>query len=277
MIIQTIQNEWQALNQATETVSAGRAGQTPRIYASSGATTTLTVNLPVLTYGTTWATAAQNPAKWPSSVAKRLPIDANNVRIRFLVADSDNDQITATIWGKDHGGAPFNLCVLNPIQSGTGVCDIHPVTGESLIHMPFTSGSVEPTNGETVTGGTTGHTATVDRVCLQSGTWAGGTAAGVLYVKSPSNTFQAAEELDFGTDEDAATATSVISYFRYADLITVTTDHCSIEVEGTSEAAAGILEARLDLLGATDLFCDFDCDLGSGTDGTDGICLYKTL
>ena len=277
--IQTLQTEWKVLNQATETVSAGRVGQTPRIYSSTGATTTLTVNLPVLAFGTpgeTWATSAANPAKWPTSVAKRITLEANNnVRLRFLVSDSNNDQVTATIWGNSPNGA-FNYCVLNPIQSGTAICNELNGVG-SLIHLPFTSGgTAEIVAGDTITGGTTSHTATVERVCLQSGTWAAGSAAGVLYITSPSNTFQAAEEVDTANQDDVATITTVVSYFRYADTITVATDHCSAEVEGTSEGD-GILELRFDVLGVTDLFCDFDQNVGDGTDGTDMICLYKIL
>jgi len=274
--IQTLQTEWKVLNQATETVSAGRAGQTPRIYASSGATTTLTVALPVLAYGTTWATSAANPAKWPKSVSKRLPIDANNVRMRFLVADADNESLTCTIWGKDPGGAAFDFCNLNLVVAGTAVCEELDGVG-SLIHFPFTSGGVsEITEGMALTGATSGHTATVARVCLQSGTWAAGNAAGVLYLKSPSNTFTAGEKLTTAALADNATITTVVSYFRYADTITVATDHCSAEVEGTS-GGDGILELRFDVLGVTDLFCDFDQNVGGGTDGTDMICLYKIL
>lgn len=63
--------------------------------------------------------------------------------------------------------------------------------------------------------------------------------------------------------------------FRYADTITFTSNHCNAVKRGT-DAANGIIEIRFDLRGAGWGFADFDMDLGAGTDGTDGICWYKT-
>lgn len=66
--------------------------------------------------------------------------------------------------------------------------------------VPFDSGSHEPTAdvvtvtagvktvtaGETLTGATTGHTGILETLYLASGSWAGGDAAGVFFLRSPT-------------------------------------------------------------------------------------------
>ncbi len=189
------QNRWEILNWASETVSAGRVGESPRILSSDGSTATdpLTVNIPVLTYGATWAVSAQNPAKWPTSVVKRLENDANGVQLQFLVSDTDNDQATATIWRKSPNGAPFNMAVLNPIQAGTAICDNHKAAMEkyrgsgSLIRVAFDNGSTEIEPGDTIDEQGAGTaSATVERVTVTSGAWADADAAGYIYINSPT-------------------------------------------------------------------------------------------
>jgi hypothetical protein len=62
--------------------------------------------------------------------------------------------------------------------------------------VSFTSGGVaELEEGDTVVGATSGATAVVARVFLESGTWAAGTAAGYLLLNTQTGTFQA-ENLD---------------------------------------------------------------------------------
>lgn len=55
-----------------------------------------------------------------------------------------------------------------------------------FVTIPFTSGSVEPTLGETLTGSESGATGVVNRVDLNSGSWAGGDAAGYVYLVDPT-------------------------------------------------------------------------------------------
>lgn len=54
----------------------------------------------------------------------------------------------------------------------------------------FTNGSARPSRGDTITGATSGATATVIGAVTTSGTWAGGTAAGFLFVELQTGTFQ---------------------------------------------------------------------------------------
>ena len=52
--------------------------------------------------------------------------------------------------------------------------------------LKFDSGSTEPTADETITGGTSGDTGTLESVDVRSGTWAGGDAAGTMVLTSPT-------------------------------------------------------------------------------------------
>jgi len=65
-------------------------------------------------------------------------------------------------------------------------------------HVAFTSGSVRPRKGDTISGATSGSTAVVIGCLLSSGTWAGGDAAGTLWVEQASGAFQS-ENLDNDT------------------------------------------------------------------------------
>jgi hypothetical protein len=71
--------------------------------------------------------------------------------------------------------------------------------------LSFTSGgTTEITEGQTITGATSGATAVVARVVLLSGTWAGGDAAGRFILSSQTGTFQA-ENLNVGASLNLAT------------------------------------------------------------------------
>lgn len=71
--------------------------------------------------------------------------------------------------------------------------------------VSFTSGGVyEILAGDTITGATSGATATVRRVIKTSGTWAGGDAAGRLILSGQTGTFQS-ENLNVGANSNVAT------------------------------------------------------------------------
>lgn len=71
--------------------------------------------------------------------------------------------------------------------------------------LDFTSGgTTEIVVGNTITGATSGATAVITRVVLQSGTWAGGDAAGYFIFTSQTGTFQA-ENIDVGASPNLAT------------------------------------------------------------------------
>lgn len=82
-------------------------------------------------------------------------------------------------------------------------------SGWSLValgrELAFTSGGTyQIVEGDTITGATSGATAVITRVALQSGTWAGGDAAGYLVFASQTGVFQA-ENLNVGANPNVAT------------------------------------------------------------------------
>lgn len=71
--------------------------------------------------------------------------------------------------------------------------------------LSFTSGgTTEITAGQTITGATSGATAVLTRVVLETGTWAGGDAAGRFIFASQTGTFQA-ENINVGASLNLAT------------------------------------------------------------------------
>jgi len=70
--------------------------------------------------------------------------------------------------------------------------------------LEFDTGSVAINEGNIVTGGTSGATATVTRVIIESGDWSNSDAAGRLIFASVSGTFQAGEDLVVGAPRAVA-------------------------------------------------------------------------
>lgn len=84
----------------------------------------------------------------------------------------------------------------------------------------FNTGATEIANGATVTGATSGATGVVAKVVLETGTWAGGDAAGRLILSAKTGTFSATENLTVaGTVRakatGAATAITLIKDGKY--------------------------------------------------------------
>ena len=97
------------------------------------------------------------------------------------------------------------------LMVGTGVHDadttlkLHtrgaeqPWTGGEIDALPYDSGSVEFTRGETITGATNGGTGVVIDWTLTGGTWGGGDAAGTVYIKQQAVAAFIAENLNGST------------------------------------------------------------------------------
>jgi len=313
---------------------------------------TADVNTYALAFGATWSSAAQNPANWPA--AREVTIDRAGVtyiKLRFLVADTDGDAGTVTIWRQDGPtSAPMNDLVITA-TAGTAVCDKLPGSGLSLTHIPFDTGAKEIEIGDQLYGETSGALGTVEDIIVTSGSWGGGDAAGVIYLSGVSGTWQsenitaakrAAPRIYFNTGDNgnfavgdvlygstsgataritaitvtsgswaagtaagyadvemlsgifqagetlgettgnttaklgqdgAAACTGALRQYRYADTLTISTDHVNSVDYGT-DGADGIREVSYDLRGGLKLFCDFDMN-ASGTAGTDMIVLAK--
>lgn len=80
------------------------------------------------------------------------------------------------------GGLAVNAVGTLYMLSATGK---QPWTGTAMGKLPFGTGSVEIAKGDTVVGATSGKTGVVVAVYVSGGTWAGGDAAGFLYLKYP--------------------------------------------------------------------------------------------
>lgn len=72
----------------------------------------------------------------------------------------------------------------------TSISGAQPWTGKSFKSLTFTNGGTAFTKGEILTGATSGATGIVIDFHLTSGSW-GGTAAGIVYIKQSTGTFQA--------------------------------------------------------------------------------------
>jgi len=96
-------------------------------------------------------------------------------------------------------------------NAGATACVLHKATAAGWVaqdlglQVSFTGGGTyEVAEGDTITGATSAATATVERIVLDSGTWAGGDAAGRLILSGQTGTF-VSENLDVGANPNVAT------------------------------------------------------------------------
>ena len=162
-------------------------------------------------------------------------------------ADVTAAQITA-------GVLPFNCEIVNIGQLAWTAG-----TQESLYaQVAFTGGGTRPiVAGDVIAGATSGATATVVSVgTLTSGTWAAGTAAGTLQLKSRNGTFQS-ENLDVTavTSSEAfansATIGADIIHFEFADTLVITADKTWIRSWGSTSPVGNLVAmASIDVFNA---------------------------
>jgi hypothetical protein len=102
--------------------------------------------------------------------------------------------------GPIRGTVVYNGSVLAFRDDLSGGAAMYQATGAGWVQqtfghtLEFTSGDTEFLEDETVTGGTSGATGTVERVVLTAGAW-DGSAEGFLVLSGASGTFQAAETI----------------------------------------------------------------------------------
>jgi hypothetical protein len=75
-----------------------------------------------------------------------------------------------------------------------------------VLVVPFTTGSAAIKVGDTITGQSSGATGEVTGIAVTSGAWSG-TAAGFMYIKSKTGTFQDGENLQVAAATKAVSAT----------------------------------------------------------------------
>lgn len=115
-----------------------------------------------------------------------------DVRMRYLAGESYRADIQAVPGSGPTRGVVFfggSVYAFRNNAGGTAGA-IYKATAGGWTLVPllrtvaFTAGSVAPTEGGTITQGA--NSATVRRVCLESGSWGGGTAAGNFIVTTPA-------------------------------------------------------------------------------------------
>ena len=105
---------------------------------------------------------------------------------------------------------------------------------QALVH--FKQGTVTPTEHETVTGASSGDTGVLDRYVLVSGTFAGGDAAGIFILTSPTGYDDNNLEI-FTKDESLNGSTS-------GNAFAVATNKGAVEVSGRMIPDSEIIEYR---------------------------------
>lgn len=157
--------------------------------------------------GTIQATPTEEP------VTGYAPTEILTAQYAALAADSYRADISGPAGsGAVLGGFCLNgvsYCLRNNAGGTAAQLFKESATGWTAVdhghYIDFTSGGTyEIAEGDTITGGTSGATADVTRVFLTSGTWAGGTAAGRLYLANKTGTFQS-ETLDVDANTNVAT------------------------------------------------------------------------
>lgn len=116
--------------------------------------------------------------------------------IKNEAAIVDNNWLIA-LCSDTAGATPVDVFRVTAIPSTTQWV---PLTLAREYSVAFTGGTgTAPTAGTTVTGASSSSTAVVIRTTLSSGTWAGGDAAGTIFVHTRSAAFQS-EQVNFSSD-----------------------------------------------------------------------------
>ncbi len=108
----------------------------------------------------------------------------------------------------------------------------------------FTLGALEPVAGDTITGKVTGKTAIVDSVVVTGGTWAGGNAAGTIYVHTVSGVFNAEIVTVGGVDSLALDADFADHGDNYMQAVITPTGEVQILVYECYGAGASVVDIR---------------------------------
>lgn len=157
--------------------------------------------------GTTRATASaaavNNGASTPLLHAQYLNLAADSYRADILAVPGSGDILGIVMLNNIKYGFRNN--------AGGTACDVYKSSAGGWVlvtlgrELAFTSGGVtEITEGQTITGATSGATAVLTRVMLESGSWAAGTAAGKFIFASQTGVF-VAENINVGASLNLAT------------------------------------------------------------------------
>lgn len=131
------------------------------------------------------------------------------------------DYYRASITAIPGSGSILGVCYYNDVvfafrnNSGGTAADLYKSTasGWTQVTLPkeisFGTGTAEISDGDTIDGATSGASATVARVVLETGTWGAGTATGRLILTGVTGTFQSGENLEVGAAVKAVSTSTV--------------------------------------------------------------------
>ena len=179
-----------------------------------------------------------------------LPPSWNEIRLRAVGITDDGTTTYQVYLGTLAGADDCELALAGQMAFTIGT--------QSSIYsqVAYTSGGTRTiAQGDTLTGNTSGETATVLSVTVTSGTFAAGTAAGVFTVTSQSGTFQSetlnVTALSTGlVSTDNATIAADMVRFEMADTLVVTTSDWTTTEVTKSPVANRVAETRFALNGA---------------------------
>lgn len=141
------------------------------------------------------ATLFESLTEWPADGGRAYAR-------KELSIDLVEDAVAAAKWflttnslGRAEG--QYNNAVLSWAFNAVDVADGASVYGVGAFSwmLPFDGGAIEIKVGDKIKGATSGATGIVTGVCLTSGAWGAGTAAGVLDIMTKTGTFQDGENI----------------------------------------------------------------------------------
>lgn len=119
--------------------------------------------------------------------------------------------------GRVRGGAVYNGAIYAFRDTVGGEGAMYKSTSAGWVQQTFghlvnfTTGTAEFLEGETLVGGTSSAIASIKRVVLQSGTWAGGDAAGYLVVGGKTGTYTIGETVTSSSGSAASSGEEAVS------------------------------------------------------------------
>ena len=151
----------------------------------------------------TWSTADVSKATW-------LELNDGSVSGKprgsvTAVIDMTVPNIDAKGWGNK---AMYRMRINRAVVAN------HPLLSATGKVLSFSGGSSAINNGNTVTGATSLASASGVQVVIDSGSWSGGDAAGMLFFSSVSGTFQSGETL-LVSGSAKATSTGTVRYIGW--------------------------------------------------------------
>lgn len=152
-----------------------------------------------------------------TSVTGAVQDSASSIQLHWQYKNLTADYYRALIGAVPGTGSILGVCLLNDVyyafrnNAGGTAVDLYKssTSGWTQValgyELAFTSGgTTEITEGQTITGATSGATAVLTRVMLESGSWSAGDAAGKFVFASQTGTFQS-ENIDVGASANLAT------------------------------------------------------------------------